>query len=126
MIVKEMNQGKKIDYVVDGTNKTITFIDGENEVIVDLDSSQKEVENVIDISFDKNRNLIKGVGEWHVANVVIPPAEYGMVDTGEVNEQGDPIKEEIKLPLFVENVELTLWNLPEGHKIETTGNGGIE
>jgi hypothetical protein len=126
MQVKEMNPGKKIDYVIDENNKTITFIDGENEVTINLVESQKEVENVIDISFDENRNLIQGVGRWYVANVVIPAAEYGMIDSGEVDEEGKAIQEEIKLPLFVENIDLTLWQLPEGHKEENDENGGIE
>lgn len=111
--VQEINKDTKIPYEVDEATKAITF---NSKLTINLEEEQKNVEKVIDISLDKDRNLIKGLGKWYVANIIIPPAEYGLIDSGETDEQGYPVKEEIKLPFFVENVKLVLWKLPEGYE----------
>ncbi|WP_427340594.1 hypothetical protein [Caloranaerobacter sp. DY30410] len=120
MQVIEMNKGAKISYIVDEVNKTITFQKDEEEIIINLENEQEDVEKVIDISLDKQRSLKVGVDKWYVANIVIPPAKYILVDTGEVNEQGDAILQETKAPLDMNEVKLILWNIQENNE-----NGGI-
>lgn len=109
MIVKEINEGKKIPYAVDAEARTITLND---EITINLAEEHGDVEVLVDISMNREGKLVRGVDSWYVAHVSIPPAEYDLFDTGETNEQGDPILENIKLPLFVENITLTLWALP--------------
>jgi hypothetical protein len=121
MQVIEMNEGSKISYIIDEVNKVITFQKEEQEISINLENEQADVEKVIDISLDKQNALKLGVDKWYVANIVIPPIKYEMIDTGELNEQGDLILQEMKSPLNMDDIKLILWNIQE-----KTENGGIE
>ncbi|GAB6100450.1 hypothetical protein JCM16358_23290 [Halanaerocella petrolearia] len=120
MKIEEMNQGAKIPYTVDETNKTITF---DGQITVGLTEEQGNIEQVVDIGLDKNRNLIKDSGKWYIANIVIPGIEHKLVDTGEVDEDGNKVFEKVQKELNLDDVELALWNLPS---IYNNNNGGIE
>lgn len=109
MILQEINEGPKIPYILDEETKTITL---DNKISIDLEDEQTGVEKVIDISLDNNKELIKGVGKWYVANIVLPSIQYELVDTGETDDQGQPVKEKHRLPLNLDDVELILWALP--------------
>lgn len=122
--VKEINEGRKILYTVDEEARTITL---NEELVINLAEEQTDIEVLIDVSLNRDGQLMRGVDTWYVAHISIPPAEYDLFDTGERNEQDQPILEQIKLPLFVENVTLTLWALPEGtEEPENIENGGEE
>jgi len=72
---------------------------------LDLEQLRADIEVVIDLK-DENGNFI--------ANVIIPPNEYELVDTGKTDEQGNPVYEQKLKPLNIDKLRLILWS-----KIET-------
>lgn len=112
MIITEKNEGQKIGYTVKGT-----VINFDEMISVNLARYQKDTENVIDVSLDADMNLTTGLGRWYVANIIIPPRQYDMVDTGEVTEEEAPIFERVAKPLSMDNVQLILWTLPENYTL---------
>lgn len=110
MIVTEKNEGQKIAYTAKGT-----VINFDEMISVNLAKFQKDTETVIDVSLDEDMNLTTGLGRWYVANIVIPPRKYDMVDTGEVSEDESPIFERVAKPLSMDEVQLILWTLPENY-----------
>jgi hypothetical protein len=71
---------------------------------------------VIDISLDGNMQQVReGVGAWYVATVILPAKQRELYDTGEVDENDNPIMAERDLPLDMAKVELRLWGLPENY-----------
>ncbi|MDI3547874.1 MAG: hypothetical protein PWR10_1526 [Halanaerobiales bacterium] len=120
MIIKEINKGNKIPYSINENQKTITFND---RLTINLEENQADVEVVIDISLNKNMELIQGVDKWYVANLIIPAAEYELIDTGEVDENNQPIMENTKKELSLDEVKLILWGLPGEFNIT---DGGIK
>lgn len=101
MQVIEQNEGTKISYKVEGTR--IIF---DDKLTVDLEAEQEDVQKIVDVSLDKDGNLIRGVGEWYVANIVIPPREYEAIK----NENGEQTI--TALPVNMDKVVLILWVLP--------------
>lgn len=100
MQIIEQNEGVKIGYTVEGAR--ITF---DGKLTVDLEAEQEDVQKIVDVSLDKDDNLIRGVGEWYVANIVIPPREY-IIE----NENGEQTI--TTLPVNMDKVVLILWALP--------------
>lgn len=49
---------------------------------------------------------------WQVAEFDVPKIQYQQVDTGEVDEDGNPIMVSEALPLDLTNVEIEKWDLP--------------
>ncbi len=121
MNIVEMNQGKKIAYELDEEAKAIIFTHGEDELIVGLAKRQTDVEVVVDISFDRTGGLTTGVQDWYVANISIPPVQRTMQATGQVDDSGNPVLEEVISPLELTDIKLTLWELPQLNQDE---NGG--
>lgn len=116
MIITEQNEGQKIGYVINGT--VISF----NEMIsINLAGYQKDTEKIIDISLDGDMNLTTGLGRWYVANIIIPPRKYEMVDSGQVGEDELPIFERVAKPLSLDEVQLILWTLPENYSLYVGG-----
>jgi len=97
----EQNKGEKIRYTVEGAR--IIF---DGKLTVDLEAEQEDVQKIVDVSLDKDGNLIRGVGEWYVANIVIPPREYEAIE----NENGEQTI--TALPVNMDKVVLILWALP--------------
>ena len=123
MKIQEINEGKKIPFEVDEATRTLVLND---EITINLAEEQADIEVLIDISLNREGKLVRGVDTWYVANISIPPAEFDLFDTGETDEQGAPVLEKIKLPLFVENVGLTLWALPASNEEQENINIGGE
>lgn len=48
-----------------------------------------------------------------MAQVDIPPRVYVEVETGEIDEQGNPVKILQPVPLNMDKVTLTLWSVKE-------------
>ena len=109
MIIEEIKKGNKISFSIDETAKTITFND---RLTINLDERQTDVEKVIDVSFNKKNELVEGVSNWYVANIIIPAAKYQMADSGQVDESGQSILTPIKESLALDDVKLILWELP--------------
>lgn len=113
MIVQDVNTGEKADYVLDGTNLLVE-VPEIGSLDIDLAQKQRETSRTINISLDRNfERLAEGVGAWYIANIKIPGIEYEVVDTGEVDEDGNPVMEKNRLPLDTSKVELHLWGFPE-------------
>lgn len=108
MNVREVNEGSKVEYELNGTN----LILGGGAVSIDLASRQSDTETVIDI-YQSAAGLVEGLGRWYVATVVIPPHRYHLVDTGQVDENGAPVLAPEALPLDTDAVLLNLWALPQ-------------
>lgn len=118
MIVREVNEGPKIAYALDGTVLTL----GDGAVSIDLAERQSDTEVVIDVCLN-NGLLIEGIGLWYVATIVIPPRRYHLVDTGKTDENGAAIMAPEAVPLDLDAVVLNLWALP---KTSETNEGGSE
>jgi hypothetical protein len=109
MRVIEKNEGKKIPYEVIGTK--VIF---DDMLMVDLARYQKDEEMVIDICIDNNDILSMGLTGWYVANVVIPPKQYDLVENG-VDENNNPRYDRVTKPLNMDEVTLYLWTLPQNY-----------
>lgn len=107
MIITSLNEGPKADYSLNGTVLTI------HGVAIDLAARQQDVQTVVDVSIGSDLNsAAEGVGAWYVATIVVPPREYELVDSGQTDENGNPIMIPQALPLDMSKVELRLWALP--------------
>lgn len=122
MQVTELNSGEK---AVHGLNGTVLTIEVKDQAVeIDLAAKQKDNKNVIDICLDREGNLVESIDKWHVANIIIPAASYSLVDTGEVDDEGNPVYEKVKDPLNTDNVKLDLWALP--NFIKETNEGVMQ
>lgn len=109
MIIVNKNEGKKIPYEVDGTK--ITF---DDEAMYNLTKYERDDANHLDICRDAYGNLVNGVPDSagkYVAQIDIPARSYTEVETGQNDEEGNPITQPQALPLDMENVTLTLWSV---------------
>lgn len=106
MRVIEQNEGPKVQYTIDGSK--IIFLFNAEKLELDLEAEQEDVQKIIDLCLGEEGNLIRGVGKWYVANVVIPPREYETVES----ENGEQTI--TALPVNMDKVVLILWVLPEG------------
>lgn len=113
MIIANVNSGRKAEYSLSGTNLTVD-VPEVGSLTVDLQDKQQENKRTVNISLDKSYDrFAEGVGAWYVANIIVPGKSYELVDTGEVDEEGEPIMKRETLPLDMSKVELHLWGLPE-------------
>ncbi len=119
MIISNVNSGLKAGYSVSGAELTVD-VPEVGSLTIDLQEKQRDNKRTIDLSLDRSYDrLIEGTGPWYVSTVVVPGKERELVDTGEV-EEGEPVMEEVVLPLDMTKVEMYLWGLPEtvSEKIE--------
>lgn len=110
IIVAEKNEGEKIAYAVSGTK----IIFGDDELMVNLKSRERDEEVTLDICMDTQDGLTVGVNteaREYVAQVTIPAREYEIVDTGKVDEDNKPIMERIPVAFDMTKCTLTLWAL---------------
>ncbi|MGJ9460132.1 AAA family ATPase [Oceanobacillus sp. CF4.6] len=114
MIISNANDGQKAGYSLSGNVLTV------GNVSIDLQDKQKTNERVIDICLDNQLETMReGMGAWYVANVIVPAKKYSFQPTGEKDEEGNDIMEEVELPVDLPKVELRLWGLPPQY-FETT------
>lgn len=101
MIVKEINEGAKIPYEVNGTK--VCFND---DLTINLAKRQEDWAVHIDICSDDEGELVIGAksGSYYVAQLDIPEREY------ETEGQQTTTTSEPK-PLDMDKVALTLWKL---------------
>lgn len=116
MKISEQNKGKKISYTVTGS--TIVF---DETISVNVARYQKDQENVIDVCLDADMQLTTGLGKWYVANIIIPPKTYSMVDTGTKDDTDNEIFERVADSLNMDEVTLILWTLPQNYEMLTGG-----
>lgn len=112
--VIEKNPGRKIEWVQDGPR--LTF--GDDELMVNVAKYQRDWPVHLDVCGDKSGNLVIGVGEgrYYVAQVDIPPVQYGEPEPAEaevddVTESGEAQESATTepVPLELSDVTLTLW-----------------
>jgi len=101
MIVIELQPEPFVNWSLDGTLLSV------GDIVLDLEEEQQDSQAIIDIC-EKDGKLVKGLGDTYVATVVIPPAQYQLVETG-IDGEGNPIYENEKLPIDTESVQLILW-----------------
>lgn len=97
MIIKEVNEGKKIAYEVDGSR--IYF--GDDELMLNLSKYERDTEVVINICMDSDHILTSSLSEYFVANLIIPARAY------EDEEKTKPVA------FSMDNVTLMLWAIEE-------------
>lgn len=109
MIIVEKNEGRKIPYEVSGTK--IIF---DDEAMYNLTKYERDDANHLDICRDAYGNLVNGVPDSagrYVAQIDIPGRSYIEVETGQEDEDGQPIKQPQAVPLDMDQVALTLWSV---------------
>ncbi len=106
MIIVEIQPEPHVSYSLNGTELTIGGI-----IVIDLEEEQEDTQNIIDVC-EQDGELIVGLGNAYVATIVIPSAQYELVDTEEVDEYGNPVYIYVKKPLDTETVTLYLWQYP--------------
>jgi hypothetical protein len=110
IIVVEKNEGEKIAYEVSGTK----IIFGDDELMVNLKSRERDEAVTLDICKDTQDGLTVGVNteaREYVAQVDIPAREYVIVDTGEKDNDGNPVMERKDVDFDMKKCTLTLWAL---------------
>lgn len=110
IIVVEKNEGEKIAYEVSGTK--ITF--GDDELMVNLKTRERDEVVTLDICKDTQDGLTVGINteaREYVAQITIPAREYEIVDTGEQDEDGNPITQRNPVAFDMKKCTLTLWAL---------------
>lgn len=123
MKVQEINEGIKADYSLDGSILTISV--GDQSINIDLTAVQSDTQQVIDISLDGELKLQDRVEKWYVANVVIPPQKTHFIDSGQTDENDNPVLLPETLPIDLDEVSLILWALPVTPVTPLTNEGGI-
>lgn len=108
MVVREVSPGPKAPFQLTGSVLTVGDATiGQEEI--DLAAEERDVEVVIDLSLDASRRLVRGIAQWYVATIRIPPRRYELV-TVEGPEGPAEVREPVPFdPTFV---ELYLWGLP--------------
>lgn len=104
----EMTEGQLPEVVVDGATVSV----GGHPV--DLEAVQTEGEAVVTFSWGKNGQVIAGAraDRGYAAQVIVPPARYEWVETGEADEDGQPETAPQRLAVDVSAVRLLLWARP--------------
>lgn len=111
MNIIHKNEGPKSPYTVRGSK--ITF---DDEVMYNLSKYERDEASHIDLCRDKFGNLVSGVipgsAERYVAQIDIPARSYNYVPDGE-DEDGNPKKKQVAVPLDMDDVTLTLWSMED-------------
>lgn len=77
----------------------------------DTEARQGESEQIIDLRSDDTGAISEGGDGHQVASIRIPPYRTEEVDTGETDEDGNPVIERQRLPINPDQVVITLWTL---------------
>ena len=84
--------------------------------VMELSAKERDEEVTLDICLDKDEGIIMGTGgnaRNYAAQVVIPARRYEDQDSGERNEEGEPIMVPVPLPFEMERCTLILWGLED-------------
>jgi hypothetical protein len=86
----------------------LVIIGGET---YDTEGRQKESEQLIDLRQAPNGDIAEASEGFQVASVQIPPYRSEEVETGEVDDEGNPVIELQRVPLNPDQVVITLWTI---------------
>lgn len=107
MNIQHLNEGRKVEFELDGCELTL------GGMVIDLEVEQRDTERVISI-FADSAGQLSTEGDAYAAIIIIPPRRY--VDE-EVTEtvDGEEVIQTISVPqpCSAEAVTLQLWALPE-------------
>lgn len=113
MKIQHVNSGTKAKWRTRGTILQIT-VPGVEPIEIDLNEELQDVAVTVDISLNADFTALeKGVGNWYVASVKIQAREYDYQPTGEYDEEGYDILEEVALDVDMRNTTLCLWGIPD-------------
>jgi len=114
MQIHTMTEGSHVAVTLDGGILTI------GDFIIDVAARQSDVETAIDLSLCDKGCVVEGQGGgWYAANVVLPPARFALVETGEDDpETGEPITVTERAPIDIHLIRINLWALPAAHQAE--------
>ena len=118
MNIVEKNEGRKIEYEVNGAK--VCF---DDDLTINLAKRQEDYDVHIDICFDKDKNLVIGTaaGRAYVAEIDIPARRYERVPDedymipygdgsgGDGTIDGEEHYKTVPVPLDMDNVTLSLW-----------------
>lgn len=113
MKIQYVNSGKKATWRTKGTVLQLT-VPGAGSIEIDLNEELQDTAVNVDVSLNSDfTGLEKGVGNWYVASVKIPAREYDYQPTGEVDQEGYDILEEVPCDVSMRDVTLCLWGIPD-------------
>ncbi len=105
--VVEKNEGRKIGYELEGSTLWIGDAIAMRLPRLQTDDTVKK-----DICADADGNLVFGLGENYVAQVEIPPKEYGYIE-GETDAEGKKTVERVQKDFDISKCTLILWSIEE-------------
>ena len=113
MRIQHVNSGTKAKWKTKGTILQLT-VPGVEPIEIDLNEELQDVAETVDVSLNSGFTALeKGVGNWYVASVKIPAREYDYQPTGETDDEGYDILEEVALDVNMRDVTLCLWGIPD-------------
>lgn len=122
MKVQHVNSGTKAAWRTKGTVLQLT-VPGVEPIEIDLNNEVQDVAVTVDVSLNSGFTALeKGVGNWYIASIKIPARDYDYQPTGEVDEDGYDILEEVPSDVDMKNVILCLWGIPD---IKTQEESGV-
>lgn len=125
MRILHVNSGTKARYRTRGTVLQITVPNVE-PIEIDLNEELQDVAVNVDVSLNSDLTALeKGVGNWYIASVKIPAREYDYQPTGEVDEEGYDVLEEVTLDVNMRDVVLCLWGIPDTTKAQDTAESEV-
>lgn len=105
MIVKEINEGAKIPYEVEGNKLNMN-----DDLSINLAKRESDFPEHIDVCSDKDGNLVIGDGGlYFVAQIDIPAREY--TETAAEGEDGEASTTREPVEFDIDKCTLTLWKL---------------
>lgn len=94
-------------------------VPGVEPIEIDLNEELQDVAVTVDVSLNSGFTALeKGVGNWYVASVKIPAREYDYQPTGETDDEGYDILEEVALDVNMRDVTLCLWGIPDMTQVQ--------
>lgn len=113
MKIQHVNTGTKAKWRTKGTTLQLT-VDGVEPIEIDLNEELRDVAVTVDVSLNADfTKLEKGVGNWYIASIKIPAREYDYQPTGDYDEEGYDILEEVPCDVDMKDVILCLWGIPD-------------
>lgn len=113
MKIQHVNTGTKAKWRTKGTTLQLT-VEGVEPIEIDLNEELRDVAVTVDVSLNADfTKLEKGVGNWYIASIKIPAREYDYQPTGEYDEEGYDILEEVPCDVDMKDVILCLWGIPD-------------
>ena len=112
MNIKEITEGKKVSYRLQGN---ILYLGDNDEIQIDLEQRQKDVGIAIDIYIYNAGLLQEGSGRHYAANILTPPRRYhdATVQTTDMQGNNITVTQKEPLPVDANSVTLQLWEIPE-------------